>query len=68
VRRLDELPAVHSKYTRELIEIGYKDADRRIEEIEEFLYPSSSENGRSADVPKLKLAILLAKRSQRAED
>ena len=27
-----------SKYTRELIDIGYGDADRRIDEIEEFLY------------------------------
>jgi NTE family protein len=29
-----------SKYTRALIEIGYNDADRRIDEIESFLYSS----------------------------
>lgn len=27
-----------SKYTRDLIEIGYRDADERIDEIEDFLY------------------------------
>jgi len=27
-----------SKYTRELVEIGYKDAEQRIDEIEEYLY------------------------------
>ncbi|HTT20710.1 MAG TPA: patatin-like phospholipase family protein [Candidatus Sulfotelmatobacter sp.] len=30
-----------SKYTRDLIEIGYRDADERIEEIEDFLYSSN---------------------------
>ena len=30
-----------SKYTKELIEIGYGDADKRIDEIESFLYPAS---------------------------
>ncbi len=30
-----------SKYTRELIEIGYHDAGERIDEIEEFLYSSN---------------------------
>ncbi len=29
-----------SRYTRDLIEIGYDDASERIEEIEEFLYSS----------------------------
>jgi NTE family protein len=31
-----------SKYTTELIEIGYKDADDRIDEIEDFLYPDDT--------------------------
>ncbi len=39
-----------SKYTRDLIEIGYRDADRRIDEIEDFLYAandsSNARNGR----------------------
>lgn len=29
-----------SKYTRELIEIGYGDADKRVDEIESFIYAS----------------------------
>jgi hypothetical protein len=29
-----------SRYTRDLIEIGYHDAGERIEEIEDFLYSS----------------------------
>jgi NTE family protein len=36
-----------SKYTRDLIEIGYRDADERIDEIESFLYSSTS-NSRPA--------------------
>jgi len=34
-----------SKYTRDLIEIGYRDADQRIDEIEDFLYSSDDRNG-----------------------
>ena len=32
------------KYTRALIDIGYHDADRRIDEIEEFIFGSSTDN------------------------
>ena len=40
------------KYTRALIDIGYRDADRRIHEIEEFLYPSNRNgNGGSNAMP-----------------
>jgi NTE family protein len=35
------------KYTRALIDIGYHDADRRIDEIEDFIFPSSNGNHRS---------------------
>jgi len=34
-----------SKYTRDLIEIGYEDASERIDEIESFLFPSNGSNG-----------------------
>ncbi len=33
------------KYTRALIDIGYHDADRRIDEIEEFIFGSSGYKG-----------------------
>ena len=33
-----------SKFTRDLIEIGYHDADERIDEIEDFLYSSDGGN------------------------
>ena len=39
-----------SKYTRDLIEIGYRDADERIDEIESFLYSSDGENNQNADM------------------
>ncbi len=38
-----------SKYTRDLISIGYHDADDRIDEIEDFLF-SAAGNGRVAEV------------------
>lgn len=41
-----------SKYTRDLINIGYHDADERIDEIEEFLFASKAdENG----IPRSKI-------------
>ena len=55
------------RYTRALIDIGYRDADRRIDEIEEFLY-SSSGNGNfpSTAMPGLKLGTAAGKRPLRA--
>jgi len=51
------------KYTRELIDIGYNDANRRIEEIEDFLYPTSNGNGRSNGASlKSRTAAVPAKR------
>ena len=38
-----------SKYTRDLIELGYHDADDRIDEIEDFLY--SSDDGTTENPP-----------------
>ena len=32
------------KYTRALVDIGYNDADRRIDEIEDFIFPSTRKN------------------------
>ena len=52
------------KYTRALIDIGYKDADRRIDEIEDFLFRSSDGND-DADgsrTAKPKTPAALAKR------
>ena len=55
------------RYTRALIDIGYHDADRRIDEIEEFLYPSNGNgNFRSNAIPGLKLETAAAKRPMRA--
>jgi NTE family protein len=50
------------KYTRALIDIGYHDADRRIDEIEDFLFPASNGN-KSA----LRLKSADSKRSTTAE-
>jgi hypothetical protein len=38
-----------SKYTSDLIEIGYTDADQRIDEIEAILYPSESGDSRGVE-------------------
>ena len=38
-----------SKYTRDLIDIGYSDAHKRIDEIEDFLF--ASENGETNELP-----------------
>lgn len=40
-----------SQYTRELIEIGYHDADERIDEIEEFLFATNG-NGETSARPR----------------
>jgi len=40
-----------SKYTQALIDIGYHDADKRIDEIEDFLY--SSDHGNNGSHPRL---------------
>jgi NTE family protein len=40
-----------SKYTQALIDIGYYDADKRIDEIEDFLY--SSDHGNNGSHPRL---------------
>jgi hypothetical protein len=52
------------KYTRALIDIGYHDADRRIDEIENFIFPSSNGNDRSNGngTAKAKIAPVPAKR------
>jgi hypothetical protein len=39
-----------SKYTRELIELGYCDADNRIDEIENYLFSSDDGGGRRGGV------------------
>jgi NTE family protein len=47
------------KYTRALIDIGYRDADRRIDEIEDFIFSPPNED----DGPKSRMAGTNAKRS-----
>jgi NTE family protein len=39
------------KYTRALVDIGYRDADRRIDEIEEFIFSSPNGDDRSNGSP-----------------
>lgn len=53
------------KYTRDLIELGYHDADARIDEIEDYLFADSggsrgvgSHSGKSRDVEARKRAAL----------
>ena len=36
------------KYTRALIDIGYNDASKRIDEIEDFIFSPPNENGAAA--------------------
>ncbi len=52
------------KYTRALIDIGYHDADQRIDEIEDFLFEPTSAGGRpdEEETPKSKLAGAATKR------
>lgn len=40
-----------SKYTRELINLGYHDADKRIDEIEDYLFSSDNGGGKRAVPP-----------------
>ena len=46
-----------SKYTRDLIEIGYHDADERIDEIEDFLYSSEDRDGEDMAIGRTKNGI-----------
>jgi len=52
------------KYTRELIDIGYNDANQRIDEIEDFLFSTSNGIGRSSGATlKPRTAVAPVKRS-----
>jgi hypothetical protein len=56
-------------YSRALIDIGYHDADRRMDEIEEFLYPSDGNgNLRAHGMPRVKLATPAVNRTERGEE
>ncbi|HSY13710.1 MAG TPA: patatin-like phospholipase family protein [Verrucomicrobiae bacterium] len=41
-----------SKYTRALLDLGYHDANARIDEIEDYLFADNGKNGRSTMAPK----------------
>jgi NTE family protein len=45
-----------SKYTRELIEIGYQDADERADEIEDFFYGTNGQDGDEVVTRRVKAA------------
>lgn len=53
-----------SKYTRDLIEIGYRDASERIDEIEEFLYPSDERNNRDGRGKSMSRGVPISSRSR----
>ena len=56
-------------YSRALIDIGYHDADRRIDESEKFLYPSDGNgNLRANGMLRVKLATPALKRTERGEE
>lgn len=48
-----------SKYTRDLIAVGYHDADERIDEIEDFLYSSKDRDDRDIAASRLENGIKL---------
>ena len=53
------------KYTRALIDIGYRDADRRIDEIEEFIFsfPNGDDRSNGSGAAKSKPAATSTKRA-----
>ena len=62
-------PLFTPKYTPSLIDIGYRDADRRIDEIEEFLYFSDGNgNLRANGMLMVRLATPALKRTERGEE
>ena len=53
-----------SKYTKALIEIGYDDASKRIDEIESFLYSSNDGNTENNYGPSMKASALSRKKDK----